>query len=209
MKPATRIAANDSALAHALTNRAITDGGERSIARLDAVLRRGGLSVAKLSRAIPAAFGAMAVSENITRLHGTRARGEWIVLLDNLRGDLTPWHVCMSRQGPETHPLKIRFAGHAVARLAQRTVGAADMRVIGPILARHLMTVIHLLDKAKTAAEFRTASAEGAFLWGREDDRLVAATWLDARSAADPSVRADCTESNDEQTVMRLTKGRT
>jgi hypothetical protein len=200
-----RIAANDPKLAHALMRHAVISGGSRCASRLNAIMERGAVSVANLSRAIRRAYGPLLVTERITRLHGTRASAGWIVLVDDIEGGVVPIHITLSRAGLAERPLRLRFAPHAVARLAQRTVGAANMEVIAPMLARHLLTVIRRPDRATSTDDFRSATPEGAFIWTRIDGGVfLAVTWLDAAGAADPQVRADCALADASRGVMSV-----
>jgi hypothetical protein len=195
-----KIARNDPALAHALTRHSVVSGGARRSQRLDALLGRGPVSVAKLSRAIQLAYGPMMVSERIKRLLGSRAAGEWIVLSYDEEGGIGPAHIRCDRLGLRECPLRLRFMPHALARLAQRTLGVADMTAIAPVLAFHLLAVLRHLDPAKHL-QFRSVSREGVFLWKRDDDVFVAGTWISADSAADPEVRRVCEQADSARSV--------
>ena len=205
---APRIAANDPKLAHALMRHAVRVGEARAARILIDLLHGTSWSVPKLSQAIRRAYGPMVYAENIRRMHGERAAGAWIVLDSDADGAILPFYIARSRsRGIETYALRVRFAPHAVARLAQRTVGAADLSRVGPILSRHLHLTLcraSALD-ADGVSDFRTSCSEGAFLWRRHDDnRLVAATWLDAAGAADPQVRADCALTDEARGALRV-----
>jgi hypothetical protein len=201
-----RIAANDPGLAHALTRHAVVRGGERRCDRLLASVGRGTASVAGLSRVLRRTYGPLLAWEHIARLDGTRAKGEWVILTEDGGGGFVPVHVKASRAGLATHELALHFTPHAVARLAQRTIGAADMQRIGPVLVRHLLLVLDFIEKHKLwPASFHTATPEGVFLWKHsEHSELVAGTWLGAAGAADPQVRADCATTDERRGALRV-----
>ena len=203
-RPAIRIAANDPTLAHALMRTATEQEGEAAMRRLKFHLPPApSMNVSRLSTAINRAFGPLLVSEYIGRRHGDRAHGQWLALTHTRSDDLMPLFLCWKKGHLDRALMPYRFTSHAIARLAQRTIGAADMTRAAPVLVRHLLVIFPALwaiekgreDKGESPlTRFRTNTNEGAFLWKHEAGYWIAGTWIDPQSAADPIIRADCAE---------------
>jgi hypothetical protein len=192
-----RIAANDPALAHALMHRAVIEEGSAVAKRLKALLPAA-VTVPKLSVAIQKSFGPQLVLQQVGRLHGSRANAIWVVMVTSNNGDLMPLLLDFHHQHLHNNLLGFTVRGHAMARMAQRTIRYANMTQASGVLVKHMQMIFLSYSQAETdrpgrrLTMFNTITQEGVLLWRREDGEWYAYTWLDPETAADPLIRSDC-----------------
>jgi len=188
-----RIARNDPALAHAAARgevRNLRAGTALLIKRLERMTPKQG------AVAVAVHFGPLVLLEQVTRVIGSRPKGRWLVLDAALDGhDLVLLRIEMDKYGWSVTEGHMRLSSHCVARLAQRTLGTADIRAAASVLRLHCAAALINGRDVIDGGTLFTCTADGALIWRRQAPDLYAATWLAADSMADPTLSALCQRS--------------
>ena len=207
-----KIARNDPRLAHAMAKHElhrIETGHRRAV---PAIFRQHTKNLRRAFSALRRAFGDLVLEQTIKRAIGSRAKGEVVLLyaeqgqgstLILIRVQFNARHGGL--QLPTTCGVQVNL--HAIARVLQRSVGAADIhaaaRVVGPHinLAGKLLETM-LCDEKLPAigGEIGIASAAGVLLFTVEPAdgppvKLLARTWIATDVAVDPQLGAAIAQS--------------
>ncbi len=155
-----------------------------------------GKSIEQISALLRRHYGDLLLAENIEAPTGNRAArraasildGVWIALDAVSEAELTPIKIVVQRHGCYTDlridTFRLRITAHTVARVLQRSLHTADIKVAGPVLAWHVAQAATLLDGdgLRPGDRVKTTSPEGELRWEARPDgsklRLRGQTWI-------------------------------
>lgn len=154
-------------------------------------------SVRQARRVISGYYGARLLAETITRACGSRARASWVVLdfaagAENKSATVVNL-IFDARNGWDFCESPLSFAGHALARVTQRTLGAVDLERFAQLVPVHAGAAAMVLAEERIAIgdTIRTVADSGAFIWSAVPGylapvALVALTWVTPDIAVEP-----------------------
>lgn len=192
-----RIAPNDPVLAHALAKRVMTAERARDDATWESIKMLTG--VKPLRRAITRRYGNRFLVENVKRENGSRASAVWTVLdFAGEPGQLWLMDIEFDARAGRTAVVwrGIGVTEHLVARMMQRTIFAATVESLRPLLLAHFALAHIARRNAKTEVGVRVLSftRDGCIAWDvaeqPEGRTLIGRTWISAGLAVEPIVLA-------------------